>query len=92
MEAISTPADNDPPVEFVEMFPGESTGCGFPHRDSRAWNTHPVRAIKASFARLLDNGERDYFSVDIPAGEIMTVETCSAGTTDLIDAHFVDAS
>ena len=88
--AMAPPAELLQPARFVEVFPGESDGCGFPMRDARVWNTHPARMINASFSRPAENGQVDYFSIDIPAGEIMTVENCSTGETSLIGAQFVD--
>jgi len=80
------------PVQYVETFPGGTDGCGYPMRDARVWNTHPVRTIKASFVRLMPSGARDFFDVDVPAGEIMTVEQCSAAQPQLIAADYVDRS
>ena len=87
--ALPAPALQQP-VRYVEMFPGESKGCGFPNRDVKVWNTHPVRMINASFSKPADNGDVDYFSLNIPAGKVMTVQTCSGDGTNLIDARFID--
>jgi hypothetical protein len=92
MQAGATPTNQNVPAVYVETFPGESEGCGVTQRDTRAWNTHPVRAINASFSSKSDDGSMDYFSVDIPAGQIMTVQSCGGGNTDLVGAQFADQS
>lgn len=92
IDAMAPPPALQTPIRYVATFPGETEGCSATQKKTRAWNTHPVRAIQANFSRPAQNGQVDYFSVDIPAGQIMTVGNCASTDTNLIDAHFIDRS
>ncbi len=92
IDAMAPPPSQEIPIGYVETFPGQTDGCDASQMNTRAWNTHPVRAIQANFARPATNGAVDYFSVNIPAGQILTVGTCATNETELLDARFIDRS